>query len=58
MTTKKQDSTLAAIILDFFNTVDDPFVLRERIGDDPNFSTSSASGYGINLTLASRILVQ
>jgi len=43
-------------VLEFFNTVNDPYEIRHRIKDDPNFSTPSTSGYGISLSVAKRIL--
>lgn len=48
--------TLADRILDFFNTVNDPYEIRYRIKDDPNFGSAPASGYGITLPTAQNIL--
>lgn len=46
-------SRLAAAVLEFFNTVTDPYEIRYRIKDDPNFR---ASGYGISRSVAEHIL--
>ncbi len=48
--------TLVERILEFFNTVNDPYEIRYRIKDDPNFGSALASGYGITLDTAQRIL--
>ena len=48
--------TLVERILEFFNTVNDPYEIRYRIKDDPNFGSAPASGYGITLDTAQRIL--
>ena len=39
--------TLAEAVLEFFNTVTDPYEIRHRVKDDPNFGTSLP--YGITL---------
>lgn len=49
-------STLASKVIDFFNSVDDPYEIRYRIKNDPNFGSAPASGYGISLITAQRIL--
>lgn len=52
----KTNLTLAELIVEFFNRVDNAYEIRYQIKDDYNFSSPSAPSYGITLSTCNRII--